>query len=572
LKPNSEWRGALLLAAVLVALIGSHYAFLYRPLREELRRTRAPKSSQLPSHPELDPALVRRVGWLRVSSDRESAFFRFSPEKPRGVTRVCAFGSSFTFGAEVAGNSDYPTLLGRAFRRLGRDDVEVLNFGVGGYGFHQSYLLWEHLHERYGCDYTLVFPGRWFPERDTVFNYDPRKVPYSIHARYVLREGGLELIDPLGDSHEERFDEYYRFLPRWRYLRYDREPPLALRSLRPADSPPSNPFYYHSAGAEEEAQLTYRALLEKMAATGEAIVLGSFAEVDVATGLSVAAPNLSVIKLERHRTFPYAAAYSHQGTWGNDLVARTFLAEIVEGADSIAPVLETRDLDWASLPAAAETSRLPLAAYASVKVHLGGTAIGRFTTIDGSRRSTLAEAGTVSLLALKGPDQSIAAACFLPLDRDLADGMKVSWQTVADDSPAPLGPVRLLAPGVNIGVLNVPGLEFDQARLKLVRGTSLAGPVALLLDGEPVLRGEWNGRIRSRAELAPLHEPCRRLRATRGGWIDPTTLAPSGLLEVVLRREEAPASRAPLAAWQLVDFVLPRAPEPLPVRLRVARE
>jgi len=571
-KLNSEWRGALLLAAVLAALIGSHYAFLYRPLREQLRQTRVPRSGMLPSHPEIDPAVIRRLGWLSVTSNRESAFTHFPAEKPRGVTRLCAFGSSYTFGTEVDGHSDYPTLLAKSFRRLGRHDVEVLNFGVGGYGFHQSFMLWEHVHERYGCDYTLVFPGRWFPERDTVFNYNPPKVPYSIHARYVLREDGLERIDVLGDTHEERFDEYYRFFPRWRYLRYDREPPLALRSLRPAASPPSNPLYYQSSDAEEEAQLTYRALLTRMAAAGEPIVLGSFQEIDVETGRSVAAPNLSVIKLERLRTFPYAAPNSHQGTWGNDLIARAFLAQIAEGADSSVPVLETGDLDRAALPSASGAEALPLAEYDSVRVHLGDAAIGRFTTMDPSDKSTLAQDRAVSLLALKGPDQSITAACFLPLDRTLSDGMKVSWRTVADDRPAPLEPVRLLAPGVHIGVLNVEGLEYDQTRLELVRGTSLVGPVSLLLEGEPILDGEWNGRVESRTELQAVRAPCRRLRSARGGWLDPTRLASSGLLEVVLLREGAPPTRAPFAAWWLTEVELPRAHRPLPEKIRSARD
>jgi len=562
----------LCLAALLLGLVGAHYSFFYRPLREEMRLQRAPKSDRLVSHPEIDRAVMRRLGWLRAPSDRESSFAHFTPEKPEDATRLCSFGSSFTFGTEVDGHSDYPTLLGEAFRRLGRDDVEVLNFGVGGYGFHQSHLLWEHVHERYGCDYTLIFPGRWFPERDTVFNYNPRKVPYLIHARYVLRGDGLELIDVVGDNHTERFDQYYRFLPRWRFLRYDREPPLALRSLRPADSPPSNPFYYRSDGAEEEAQLTYRALLEKMAATGKPVILGSFSEVDAATGRSVDAPNLAVIEMDRRRTFPYAAPQSHQGTWGNDLIARAFLAAIVDGADTSVPVLETGDLDPVpTMPTTTAVDMLPLAAHTSVAVHLDDAAIGRFATVDPGHKSTLADDGTVSLLALKGPDQSITAACFLPLPRDLVDGMDVSWKTVQGDRPPALEPIRLLGPGVNIGVLNVPDLEFDQARLKLVRGSSLAGPVSLQLAGEAILRGEWNGRVRSRTDLEPVHGPCRRLRASRGGWLDPTRLERRGILEVVLRREGETPTRAPLAAWWLTDFDLPRAAKPLPERLSAAR-
>ena len=572
MRVRSEWRGAIVLAAILLALVGTHYVFVFLPLRDELRETRVPKSNELPTHPEIAPEVVRRLGWLKLANDRESAFTRFAPDRPAGVTRVCTFGSSFTFGAEVDGHSDYPTLLAGAFRRLGMGTVEVVNFGVGGYGFHQSYQLWEHVYERYGCDFTLLFDGRWFPERDTVFNYDPNKVPYWIHARFVLRGDGLELIDVPGRTHSERFDAYYSYLPRWRFLRYDREPPLALRSLRPRSSPPTNPFYYDGAEAEEEAHRTYRALLERMVATGETIVLGSFSELDVATGRSVDAPNLHVFQLEQHRAFPYAAQFSHQGAWGNELVARAFLAQLVEGAAATVPVLETHDLDPAAHPAsrraARQAARLPLAGYASVAVHLGDAPVGRFTSVDAGRRVTLAEAGTTALLAIKGPEQSLAAACFLPVDRALEDGQAIAWETTVQDETPPLGPVRLLAPGVNVAVLNVEGLEFDQRRLRLTQGTNRTGPVSLLLEGEPILRGEWNGRVRSRAELHPVREACRRLRATRGGWVNPAHLPPRGSLELVLRPKEGPPTRAPFAAWTLTDFDLPRPGEALPGRLQ----
>lgn len=571
-RSRSEWRGVALLAAALLAAFGAHYAFLFRPLREELRRTRAPRSLELPSHPEIAPEVVRRLGWLKLDNDRDSAFTRFDAEKPGGETRVCTFGSSFTFGAEVDGHSDYPTLLAGAFRRLGRDDVRVLNFGVGGYGFHQSYQLWEHVHERYGCDFSLVFPGRWFPERDTVFNYDPTKVPYWIHARYVLRGDDVELVEVPGGTHTERFDAYYRYVPLWRFLRYDREPPLALRSLRPRGSPPSNPFYYDASSAEEEAQRTYRILLERMAASGEPIVVGTFSEVDFATTRSVRAPNFRRFLLERHRSFPYAAAYSHQGALGNDVVARAFLVQLVDGAPLEVPLLRTRGLDRSASAAPPAGPGPPLSSYASVRVHLGGAPIGRFTSVDPGSRDSLAEAGTHSLLAVKGPDQSLAEACFLPLARALRGGEAATWETATEDRPAALPPLRLLAPGVPLGVLDVPDLEFDQRRLELTRGESLTGPVRLLLDGEPVLAGEWNGRIRSRAHLEPPGEPCRRLRASRGGWLDPTRLPETGLLELVLRPQDGPATRVPFAAYTLSRFPLPRPDDPLPRRLSPRRE
>ena len=71
----------------------------------------------------------------------------------------------------------------------------------------------------------------------------------------------------------ERFGEYFRFLPRWRYLRYDRNPPPLALALVPRNRTLPNPFYYHSGTAEEESYATYRILLRRMADSGAQIVL-----------------------------------------------------------------------------------------------------------------------------------------------------------------------------------------------------------------------------------------------------------------------------------------------------------
>jgi hypothetical protein len=57
----------------------------------------------------------------------------YALEPPAGVFRISAFGESFTHGDEVPDSDAWPA-------RLERPGVEVLNFGVGGYGLDQALL------------------------------------------------------------------------------------------------------------------------------------------------------------------------------------------------------------------------------------------------------------------------------------------------------------------------------------------------------------------------------------------------------------------------------------------------
>lgn len=52
---------------------------------------------------------------------------------PHGVLRVAAFGDSFVYGNEVAPHHTWPALIERS-----RAGIEVLNYGVGGYGNDQA--------------------------------------------------------------------------------------------------------------------------------------------------------------------------------------------------------------------------------------------------------------------------------------------------------------------------------------------------------------------------------------------------------------------------------------------------
>lgn len=128
---------------------------------------------------------------------------------PRGCTvRAAAFGDSFVYGNEVDDPDAWPAAAEGMF-----PDLEILNYGVGGYGLDQAYL-------RYITEGTALSP------HVVVIGFDPddlgrlvnvyrrflsiREIPL-VKPRYVVGAGGaLELVPtPI-----RRLSDYERYLRR----------------------------------------------------------------------------------------------------------------------------------------------------------------------------------------------------------------------------------------------------------------------------------------------------------------------------------------------------------------------
>jgi len=77
-----------------------------------------------------DEAGLAEINALGARGPRE-----YAAEPPPGVLRLATFGDSFTFGDEVPVEASFQWLLEHT-----RKDLEVLNFGVSGYGTDQALL------------------------------------------------------------------------------------------------------------------------------------------------------------------------------------------------------------------------------------------------------------------------------------------------------------------------------------------------------------------------------------------------------------------------------------------------
>jgi hypothetical protein len=558
--------GSLLYAGWLLATcLGAVYLLFWLPFVRELREPVPGRAaSEPPRH--VDALTLRRVGSLYPM--KRSSFVRFEAEKAPGGVRVCAFGDSFTYGDELGDVLDYPSRLQDLLREAGAGNVEAINFGNSWHGFHQAFLLWESLGLRFGCDFVLLGPAGFQTDRDTAFNHTDLRQPYYLHARYVLDGEGVRLVEVIGESPAERFAGYFRFLPRWQYLRYDRNPPPVLRSVLPAGRSLPNPFYYRLGRARQEVLALAAVLLGRMADSGAQIVLRHVEDDVVAMARALGRPNLRAGRALRRFEFPYRAPVGHDSGFGNDLTARQFLADLVEGAPGEAPVLETRDLpaarDGAPGPAANPPARRPLSSWERVEVRLAGAEAGHFVvaSADPARRGQgspglLREAGVVSLLALGAPGASLLDAAFVPLDFELHDGseLRLRLEGGGGDGERVLGRVRVLDERLNLGTVPGAGLRFglrwqDTLLLGSEAGDDAlrrAGRVQLLVDGRAILEGVHRG---GELALRPPRGDLLRLRAGESDFAPLAALPREGEVSLLLEGGEAGPLQVPIARFR----------------------
>ncbi len=200
---------------VLQAKIGSRdidgqFTIHGRPIRPYVlpERSTAEKIRQFEEVEE--PYLVpdRTLGWriganarsengLYASNSagiRSPEEFRF--QKSRGVTRIAFFGDSFVHGDDVPFQDTWEYALRDSLERSGHP-VEILNFGVGGYGNDQAYLRWKVLGEQYSPDIVVIgFQAENCKRNLNVirkFYIRGSSIPFS-KPRFVLQEDGELLL------------------------------------------------------------------------------------------------------------------------------------------------------------------------------------------------------------------------------------------------------------------------------------------------------------------------------------------------------------------------------------------
>jgi hypothetical protein len=122
-----------------------------------------------------------------LRADRE-----YAESAPPGVLRVAAFGDSFVYSSEVSNGAAWAAII-----ESQDSDIEVLNYGVGGYGVDQAYL--RYLHEGADLRPHVVILGFTTDDLGRVVNVYRRFVDARdgvlFKPRFILRGDDLMLLE-----------------------------------------------------------------------------------------------------------------------------------------------------------------------------------------------------------------------------------------------------------------------------------------------------------------------------------------------------------------------------------------
>ncbi len=121
---------------------------------------------------------------------RSSREYAISP--PPGVRRIGAFGDSFTHATDVK-NSDAWAAVMESYDA----NLEVINFGVGGFGLGQAYLRYQELGRQYQSHIVLIgFLSENIKRNVNSFRpfYNPVTGMPLAKPRFIVENGSLVLV------------------------------------------------------------------------------------------------------------------------------------------------------------------------------------------------------------------------------------------------------------------------------------------------------------------------------------------------------------------------------------------
>jgi hypothetical protein len=136
--------------------------------------------------------------------------------KPAGTVRIAVLGDSFTEAQQVPEDSTFSAVIARsvaACPALRGRKVEVLNFGVNGYGTTQELMTLRHQVWQFSPDIVVlaVFTG------NDIMNNSVTLETERCRPFYVYRDGEMVLAGPLWDSPVTRMQCMMRFESRLRF-------------------------------------------------------------------------------------------------------------------------------------------------------------------------------------------------------------------------------------------------------------------------------------------------------------------------------------------------------------------
>ncbi len=562
-------------AAITAVLYGRFLS--YRTSLQFFETTHEPEFLARDFSPLSDEALLQ-LGTAHSPENRPASSYQLHPSKKAPDTiRIGVFGCSFARGAETQPGGDFPYLLQREFESASMTDVEVINFGVGGYGLQQAYLLWQELGAAYDLDYTIFHLFSFHRQRDATFvqlygAYGP------VHARYVLDgEGKLEFVPVLGKDREQACALYSRFITPWRYLRFDMKPPTLLRSVisrhRQLDL---NPFYYFRGPGELDQ--IYTLILEDLINQSVNFIAGcndeeSFSLREFLPAYKDHFFRLSTPRLSWKMSGIYRAPKGHLSALGNKMAASEYRS-LLAGERQTRIQLASRS-GWPEDAKIGIRDRTIALDHAK-EVYLGieSEPIGVFVTNAGlpghTRRFSFKETGTRSLIDLSTGSNIM----YLPLKRVLKAGAVIEAELRFSNGGAQSAVIGEIES--RFGVLGRVLLRnTTDEPLQLVRITLGNGPpsakivserqvvsLRLLMDGQTILKGvpkssrDPNDRVQM-FDLIPASSTIVKMRAHPRQSPDVLNGLHSEMVSLVIVSKDSPPRAIPAFRITIQSEIFP---------------
>lgn len=160
---------------------------------------------------EDDYAIEYRHNRIGIRADRE---FEKLPDED--VIRIALFGDSFTYGADTALEDSWAYHMEQILVSQGLN-VEVMNFGVGGYGLDQSYLRWQLAGQEYQPDIVVLGYIKDLSRNANMFRgllrasrLEGNKLGGIVYSkpRFIQSDDGLKLINSPTVSLDGLYDAY----------------------------------------------------------------------------------------------------------------------------------------------------------------------------------------------------------------------------------------------------------------------------------------------------------------------------------------------------------------------------
>ncbi|MFC1665472.1 hypothetical protein ACFL17_07575 [Pseudomonadota bacterium] len=131
-------------------------------------------------------------GLYQANSSALRSNREYSIKPPRHIHRISTFGDSFTHGDDVKNNETWQAVMENT-----NPGLEVLNFGVGGFGLDQAYL--RYLEDGRQFKSHLVFIGYMSENINRNVNtyrpfYHPKTGTPLTKPRFIVKDGNLTLL------------------------------------------------------------------------------------------------------------------------------------------------------------------------------------------------------------------------------------------------------------------------------------------------------------------------------------------------------------------------------------------